>query len=162
VFGGPTRKYLKMTRSSPAGNRTSHLKQATLPWRRPPGKSIATTLYFAPQLLKENGSEFFMAEIKKVARASDYCSRDGLLNTPRNLLGQTGYLLAHLCQSIVQNSLRSCRQSGANLFTKDEAPADCGPRGEAAELRTLHLPRKIPFPENGDRQWGDSFERTAT
>jgi hypothetical protein len=73
--------YLNSTRSSPAGKRALHFKQATLPRCQLPGNSIVTILYFARQLGQLNGigSELFMSEIKKKtnARASDCSDENG-------------------------------------------------------------------------------------
>jgi hypothetical protein len=50
----PTRKYLKATRPSPAGNSASHFRQRILP-RTASQASIVTILYSASQLGQRNG-----------------------------------------------------------------------------------------------------------
>src|SRR5215470_10975513 len=62
TLGRPTRKYLKKSRPSPAGNRASHFRQAILPCSVSLGASIVTTLYSArqPGQLKSIGSDLLI------------------------------------------------------------------------------------------------------
>src|SRR5262249_45913142 len=65
-LGRPTRKYLKKSPPSPAGNRASHFRQAILPCSASLGASIVTTLYCAsqPGQLKSIGSNLLIVGLR--------------------------------------------------------------------------------------------------
>jgi hypothetical protein len=62
-LGRPTRKYLKATRPSPAGNRASQFTQRILPCTTSQASTV-TNLYSAPQLgqLKGIGSDWLIVK----------------------------------------------------------------------------------------------------
>src|SRR5215472_5595383 len=78
-LGRPTRKYLKATRPSPAGNIASHFRQRILPCT-PSQVSIVTNLYSAsqPGQRKGIGSDWLIVRLRKkmnTAISSDTRSR---------------------------------------------------------------------------------------
>jgi hypothetical protein len=91
----PTRKYLKTTRPSPAGNRASHRRQPILLRCTSLGASIETILYSASQLgqVKATGSDLFGKQCAGI-RAIWKCSAAA----PVNLLDNLGQKVARLRQ----------------------------------------------------------------
>jgi hypothetical protein len=65
-LGRPTRKYLKATRPSPAGNRASHFKQRILPCTTSQVSNV-TILYSASQVGQLKGIGFDGLIVRKVA-----------------------------------------------------------------------------------------------